>query len=201
MPKRVRPHVNPLSIREEYAFAGFDNNHPILVDVGSCKGEFAAALVDKFPSKNFVLFEIRKPLLEKLELMFADKPNVKVFGGDAGRNFESILAPSIDRGILVEKVFINFPDPWFKERHKKRRFINPVFLSQAAKYVSPETDFIFQTDQKPLFEETVEVLEESPFSRLEYFDEPPYGVRTDWEVATTALGRDVWRMKFGLSRE
>ena len=84
--KRVRNHVNPLSILIEHSFDGFGNDHPILVDVGACKGEFSAELIEKFPDHNFILFEIRRPLAQKLAEKFADKKNVAVFDGDAARN-------------------------------------------------------------------------------------------------------------------
>ncbi len=196
MPKRVRAHVNPLSITHEYHFEGFENNNPLIIDVGACKGEFTETLLQKFPEKNFILFEIRVPLAEKLRKKFLNFPNVVVFQGDAGRNFKNIVTPSLDRGIKIEEIFINFPDPWFKEKHKKRRFINPNFLTEITGYIPGDTKFVFQTDQEFLFEETLETLKESDFDQIEFFSEPPYGIKTDWETATTKLGRSIWRMKF-----
>ena len=172
----------------------------MVVDVGSCKGEFIQALVDRFPNKNFVLFEIRVPLAQRLRSMFKDHSNVVVFEGDAGLNFKNILKPSIDRGVMVEEIYVNFPDPWFKERHKKRRFISSKFLSESSSYVSAETKWVFQTDQEFIFRETVEVLEKSAFNQIKYFNAPPYGVRTNWEVATMREGRCIWRMEFLRSR-
>ena len=194
--KRIRPHVNPLSITHELSFKGFKNNNPIIVDVGACKGEFAEALIEKFPDKNFILFEIRRPLAERLRQKFTGQKNVAVFDGDAGRNFKSILKPSIDRGVKIEQIFINFPDPWFKEKHKKRRFINKKLLAECAKFIAKNTQWVFQTDQKLLFDETLEVIQKSPFSQIESFDEPPFGIRTDWEQAKTAEGMKIWRMQF-----
>ena len=193
MALRVRAHVNPLSIRKEHSFAGFENNNPIVVDVGACKGEFAFALAQKFPEKNFILFEIRIPLANKLREKFSEFENVVIFDGDAGRNFEPILRSSADQ---IEIIYINFPDPWFKEKHKKRRFVNEKFLTDNAEWISAETEFVFQTDQKFMFDETLEVIQESPFSSVEFFDQPPHGVRTDWEEAKVREGSDVWRMKF-----
>jgi len=196
MPHRIRPHINPLSITREHSFAGFENNHPIIVDVGACKGEFTESLLEKFPEKNFVLFEIRIPLTEKLRQKFSECKNVAIFDADAGRNFENILRPQVERGVRLETVFINFPDPWVKERHKKRRFVTGKFLAQCAQWIKPETEFVFQTDQKFLFDETLEIVKSSAFSHVEFFDEPPFGVRTDWEEAKIKTGAEIWRMKF-----
>lgn len=190
---RVRAHVNPLSILKEHSFQGFGNNNPIIVDVGACKGEFAYELVQKFPGKNFVLFEIRVPLANKLREKFSEFSNVVVFDGDAGRNFESILKSSAER---IETIYVNFPDPWFKEKHKKRRFINTKFLNSCEEWMNGETEFVFQTDQQFLFEETLEVVKESPFREIQFFKDSPHGVQTDWEVAKIREGGQVWRMKF-----
>ncbi len=119
MPRRVRNHVNPLSILKEHSFQGFENNNPIMVDVGACKGEFSEALVQKFPDRNFVLFEIRVPLANKLREKFKDSPNVVVFDGDAGKNFKNIFLPSVKKGAPIAEIFVNFPDPWFKGKTQK----------------------------------------------------------------------------------
>ncbi len=128
--KRVRHHVNPLSDLTEYSFSGFENDNPVIIDVGADHGEFTEGLLDKFgEEKNFIVFEIRKPLAEKLRQMFSDHKNVVVFDGDANRNFENIVRPYLKKN-KVEEIFVNFPDPWFKSRHHKRRFINENFCSQ-----------------------------------------------------------------------
>ncbi len=196
MPKRIRPHVNPLSITKEFSFEGFGNNRPIIIDVGACKGEFTEALLKKFPEKNFIVFEIRVPLAEKLKIQFAHLPNVQVFDGDAGRNFRSIVEPCQKQGAFVEEIFVNFPDPWFKEKHKKRRFINSKFLEDCSSWLNPKTEFVFQTDQEFLFKETLEVVEESPYAVIKIFKKSPYGVQTDWEQAKLKEGENVWRMRF-----
>ena len=201
MPKRVRTHVNPLSILKEVSFAGFDNKNPIWVDVGACKGEFFYQLAKKFPDKNFILFEIRKPLYFKLLKLFPieDFPNVRVFDGDAGRNFKAVLGGAVNKGVKIEKIFVNFPDPWFKERHKKRRFVNEKFLKETSEWINKDVEFIFQTDQKFLFDETLEVVKESPFTKIEFFKGSVFGIPTDWESAKLAAGDEIWRMRFGIN--
>ena len=193
---RVRAHVNPLSILKEHSFKGFENNNPIIVDVGSCKGEFSEALIKKFPEKNFVLFEIRVPLAEKLREKFKEYPNIVVFDGDAGKNFKNIFQSSIKKGAHIEEIFVNFPDPWFKEKHKKRRFINPKFLEECAEWISDDTWFVFQTDQRFLFEETLEVVESSSFSYIERFETSAHDTPTHWEQQKMDEGFQIWRMRF-----
>lgn len=193
---RIRHHANPLSITHEHHFEGFGNDRPIIVDVGACKGEFSAALIEKFPEKNFILFEIRLALTEKLTEQFKDHDNVAVFAGDAGRNFLNILKPCMDQGAVIEEIYVNFPDPWPKDRHKKRRFINEKFLEEMAPHFDAKTSWIFQTDFEPLFKDTVEIVEASKFSDPEYFEGSAHGIPTAWESQKILEGDPIWRMRF-----
>lgn len=204
-PKRIRNHVNPLSYKEELSFEGFKNNNNIIVDIGSYRGEFGRKLVEKFIDngggeaatieKNFIFFEIRRPFFEYLEKVFFEDKNVKVFPGDAGRNLEAILKPSIDKGVTIEKIFINFPDPWFKEKHKKRRVVNEDFLKNLENWLLKETEIIFQTDQRKLFFETRKIIKKNGNFKIKYFLKPIWGISTYWEEMKKGEGKFIWRMK------
>lgn len=194
--KRTRTHSNPLANLKEYSFSGFGNTQPIFVDVGAFKGEFMAELAEKFPEHNYICFEIRTPIAEALREKFKDKPNFKVFEGDAGRNFKNILEPCLKEGTTIEQIFVNFPDPWFKDRHKKRRFITKEFCNEMAKWLPAETEIVFQTDQQFLFEETIEYLSQTPYQYINYFEGSVHGIPTDWEKVKLAKGEHIWRMKF-----
>ncbi|HIP50344.1 MAG TPA: hypothetical protein EYG99_02745, partial [Candidatus Pacebacteria bacterium] len=140
--------------------------------------------------------EIRKPLARRLEEKFENYNNVVVFDGDIVRNFTNIIKPSIEKNIIVEDVYINFPDPWFKERHKKRRVINKKFLEGIKDWVQKDTVWIFQTDQRQLFDETVEELEGLDYIKIEFFNDSPHGATTKWEEAKIADGFEINRLKF-----
>lgn len=194
--KRTRTHANPLANLKEYHFEGFGNNKPLFVDVGAFKGEFMARLSEKFPDHNFICFEIRTPIAEALKEKFKDKPNFRVFDGDAGRNFQNILQPCLDEGATIEQIFVNFPDPWFKDRHKKRRFITTEFCNALATWLPDTTEIVFQTDQKFLFDETLAYLAETPYQSIKYFEGSVHGIPTDWEKIKMAKGETIWRMTF-----
>ncbi len=196
MKKRIRTHVNPLSILKEHSFAGFGNNKSIFVDVGAFKGEFMDQLSQKFPENNYICFEIRTPIAKKLEQKFKNRENFVVFDGDAGLNFKSILQPCLNQGAIIKKIFVNFPDPWFKDRHKKRRFICPKFLEKIATWLPSDIVFVFQTDQKFLFDETIEVLKESSYKNIKFFKNSVYDIPTDWEKIKIAQGDTIYRMEF-----
>ncbi len=195
--KRVRHHVNPLSDLTEHSFAGFDNANPIIMDIGADRGEFIEKLLLKYDNtRNFIVCEIRKPLAERLQKKFENHDNVIVFDGDIVRNFSQIIKPSVDKGIIIEEIFTNFPDPWFKAKHKKRRVINEKFLSEIKEWMPSETKWIFQTDQNALFDETVEILHNVEGIRIDYFVEPPHGATTKWEDAKVIAGFTINRLIF-----
>lgn len=196
MNKRTRTHANPLANLQEIHFEGFGNPQPIFVDVGAFKGEFIAQLAEKFPDHNFICFEIRAPIAETLRKQFKDFPNFRVFDGDAGRNFKNILQPCLEQGASIQEIFVNFPDPHFKDRHKKRRFITTKFCNELATWLPVETEIVFQTDQKFLFDETLEYLAETPYKNIKYFKGSAHDIPTNWEKAKLEKGDKIWRMRF-----
>ncbi len=209
-PKRIRNHVNPLSYTEDIFFDGFKNNNPIIMDIGSYRGEFGQKLIEKFSEenidKNFIFTEIRKPFSDYLEKLFANniignkegKEKVMVFGGNTAINMENILKKSIEKGVKIEKIFVNFPDPWFKKKHHKRRVVWGDFLDNLQKWLPKETEIIFQTDQKMLFDETMEEIKKRNFLDIKKFENPIWGLTTYWEDRKVSEGKKIWRLKITL---
>ena len=197
MSKRVRNHVNPLAITEEISFAGFANGNPVVVDVGAYRGEFVEGLADQFPDQNYIALEVRRRVADELQKKFARRDNIVVFPGDAGRNLRTILEPSMKRGIRIKEIFVNFPDPWFKKKHHKRRFINKDFLKETKTWIDHETRWVFQTDQERLFHDTVDILDELAIA-YRRLSSSPYGVKTKWEKAKLAVGQEIYRLEFYL---
>ena len=95
---------------------------------------------------------------------------------------------------MIDYIFVNFPDPWFKEKHKKRRVVNATFLDDLAHIVDGRTKLVFQTDQIPLFDETVELIQENRKYSIEYFKEPLWGIQSYWEVMKIKEGDTINRM-------
>ena len=140
----MRQHVNPLSRFFQLPLelpgpeALFDDpNRPIHLDIGSARGQFLLALADVQPVWNHLGVEIRRPLvaaaqrdrdareLQNLHFLFCNA-NVSVQG------WMEALPP--DR---LQRVSIQFPDPWFKKRHQKRRVLQPALLLAIAAALRP----------------------------------------------------------------
>ena len=127
----MRQHVNPLSqffqlplSLPSKSILFKDSHYPIHLDIGSAKGEFLIQLALKFPKWNFLGLEIRETLVSsserkrnKLELQ-----NLKFLYCNVNVSLEEWLS-DLNYGQL-KRVSIQFPDPWFKRKHIKRRVLN-----------------------------------------------------------------------------
>jgi tRNA (guanine-N7-)-methyltransferase len=97
-------------------------------------------------------------------------------------------------GNEIDKIFINFPDPWFKEKHKKRRFLNEKILEDLYEVLGENSEIIFQTDQKSLFKDTLKVIKENRGFSVKKFKFPLLGIQSYWEKMKIEEGNKIFRM-------
>ena len=200
----MRQHVNPLSRFFQLPLelpgpeALFDDpNRPIHLDIGSARGQFLLALADVQPEWNHLGVEIRRPLvaaaqrdrdareLQNLHFLFCNA-NVSVQG------WMEALPP--DR---LQRVSIQFPDPWFKKRHQKRRLINPEFLEMLAQKMQKGGVLHLATDWQEYAEQMLDTLSKVPaFKNLDpsgrYTPRPDWRPETKYERRGLRLGHDVF---------
>lgn len=122
---------NPYTILEENPQKGnwaniFGNDNPIHIEVGMGKGQFIMALAKQNPDINYIGIEKYSSVLirglEKLEE--EPLPNIRFIRMDA-ENLKEMFGPS-----EVSKIYLNFSDPWPKDRHAKRRLTSQTFLGR-----------------------------------------------------------------------
>ncbi len=180
----MRQHVNPLSRffqlprklpAPEALFS--DPSLPIHLDIGSARGRFLLDLAAVQPHWNHLGVEIRRPLVDaaqrdrdRLELH-----NLCFLFCNANVSLEGWLAAlSHDQ---LQRVSIQFPDPWFKKRHRKRRVLQPSLLLAIAAALAPGRELFLQSDVLEVIEPMVQLTELSgAFSR-------PPGDATPWRGA------------------
>ena len=137
----------------------FKNNHPIHIEVGMGKGRFIMDMARLHPDRNFVGIEMYDSVLlravQKREQLEEDLPNLYFIRMDA-RNLPDVF----EKG-EVDKIYLNFSDPWPKERHAKRRMTSRRFLERYDKILAPEGTVEFKTDNRPLFEFSLEEVKEA----------------------------------------
>ena len=141
-------------IHEEETRAGswheiFGNGHPIHVEIGMGKGKFLMELAEKNPQMNFVGIEKYSSVLlraiQKMEKEQEPLPNVRFIRMDA----ESVT-DVFDRE-EVGRIYLNFSDPWPKDRHAKRRLPSKEFLARYDLILQKGGHLEFKTDNADLF--------------------------------------------------
>jgi len=131
----------------------FGNTNPIKLEIGFGMGSFLIEMAAKEPASNFIGIDfyhkgIRKLMtrIKKLQL-----ENIRVVYGDIR---SKILMLFKDRELNT--IYINFPDPWPKKRHVKRRLIKPEFIKQLAQKLSLEGTTYLATDSESYAREILE---------------------------------------------
>lgn len=150
---------SPFVIQEPAAKKGrmaqvFGNNNPLEIEVGMGKGRFIMELAALNPDTNYIGIEryssvLLRGLQKRAELELS---NIYFMCIDA-RELADIFASG-----EVSRIFLNFSDPWPKDRHAKRRLTSPAFMSVYDKILTPDGVVEFKTDNRELFEYSLESI-------------------------------------------
>ena len=135
----------------------FGNDRPVYIEIGMGKGRFIIDNALKYPEINFVGIEkyssVLLRALQKLDAMETVPSNLRFLCIDAKE-----ITEYFDRG-EVDRIYLNFSDPWPKDRHAKRRLPSRQFLSLYDVILKKEGTLEFKTDNRGLFDFAVEELE------------------------------------------
>ena len=145
--------VNPQEYKGKWHIL-FNNNNPIHIEIGMGKGQFLTELATRNPNINYIGIEKFSSVLlrasEKLELL--DLTNVRIINYDAA-NLMNIFEVG-----EVERIYLNFSDPWPKNAHAKRRLTSKTFLPIYNNILNENGEIHFKTDNRLLFEFSLESL-------------------------------------------
>ena len=192
---------SPLVIHEPEKLKGkwrerFGNNRPIRIEIGMGKGKFIHELAEKNPKVNYIGIEkYSSVLLRALQKMEAfPVPNLLFIRMDA-ENITEVF----DTG-EVERIYLNFPDPWPKDRHAKRRLPSGEFLKRYDRILEKDGVLEFKTDNKGLFDFALEEVPAAGWEALKIsFDlhrDEEMGrdnVMTEYEEKFSALGNPIYK--------
>ena len=155
----MRQHVNPLSKNFNKIesipslIEMFDNSKLNLhLDIGCAAGEFLFDLAFENTNWNYLGIEIRKRLVNTAKLKVQDKEfkNLYFLFGNAHNILNDFQSEFIIKNL--KSISFNFPDPWFKKKHHKRRVIQPDFINLLSNLMQEGSIIFIKTDVKDLFE-------------------------------------------------
>jgi tRNA (guanine-N7-)-methyltransferase len=154
---RLREHVNPLSQRfqavtpapnwsEVYA----DWSQPLSLDIGCARGRYILQMAQMNPQWNFLGLEIRESLVAQALVgkQNLNLTNLHYIFCNANTSLATLLPNN-----SVQEVTIQFPDPWFKQRHRKRRTVNQELVNTLAQLMVSGGRVLLQTDIQPLMQD------------------------------------------------
>ena len=150
--------------------SAFAKEQPLYLEVGCGKGGFAGQLALKCPDKNIIAVDI------KLDMLGVGRRTIVRLFEESGKSQEEIdnlllvcyNVEQLDKIITpddrIERLFINFCNPWPRARHKKRRLTFPRKLEMYKTFLAPDAEIRFKTDDDELFEESLLYFEQSGYA-------------------------------------
>jgi tRNA (guanine-N7-)-methyltransferase len=187
------------ALPEQWDIQGlFNSDNPLEIELGSGKGLFLNRAAVENPQRNFIGLEIRKKyaMYSAIRLERVGIANAVMFQGD-GLLFCNKYIPTA----TVHAVHVYFPDPWWKQKHHKRRVLNASFLGDVVRILQPEGKLHFWTDVRDYFDSTLELISQfdellGPHDVQEQLPEFDMDYRTHFERRTRKHNEAVYRSEF-----
>ncbi|MDR1700248.1 MAG: tRNA (guanosine(46)-N7)-methyltransferase TrmB [Lachnoclostridium sp.] len=130
----------------------FGNNHPIHIEIGMGKGKFIHELALRNPNINYLGIEKYSSVLYRaIKRHAADPLDHLLFLRIDAENLPLIFGIG-----EIDRIYLNFSDPWPKDRHAKRRLTSPYFLNRYNQILGANGQVIFKTDNRDLFDYSLE---------------------------------------------
>ena len=165
----------------------FNNDNPIYIEIGMGKGDFIIKNALENPNINYIGIEkfdsvIVRAIQKSNEL---EIDNLKLIRMDAEK-IEEVFDKEIDR------IYLNFSDPWPKERHAKRRLTSPIFLDRYKNIFKGDVIIEMKTDNDDLFNYSYETLIENnydiTYKTNDLHNEDIYNITTEYEEKFVSMG-------------
>ena len=174
----------------------FGNDNPIHIEIGMGKGQFIMELARRNPDINYIGIEkyssvLLRGLQKRAEL---ELPNIYFMRIDALELSDVFAAEEVDR------IYLNFSDPWPKDRHAKRRLTSDRFLSVYDKILKKDGRIEFKTDNQELFRYSLESIPEAGWRVDEFtFDlhnsaMAEGNVMTEYEMKFCSEGKPICKL-------
>ncbi len=183
----------------------FGNSHPLQIEIGMGKGRFIMELARSHPEINYVGIEKYSSVLvrgiQKMEAEQEPLPNLYFIRMDAEEITEVFGQAEVD------KIYLNFSDPWPKDRHAKRRLPSREFLNRYREILCEKGTLEFKTDNQALFTFALEELKPACW----HLDQVTYdlhhdkimmkdNVMTEYEERFSSMGNPIYKYIISMER-
>ena len=172
----------------------FNNSNPICIEIGMGKGKFIIENAKKYPSINFIGIEVIDSILAlALKKIDTELSNLYMIRLDANNILDVFNAE-------IDKIYLNFSDPWPKKRHEKRRLTSPLFLEKYDLVFKNDNHIIMKTDNKDLFSYSIKFLNNYGYY-IDYLtfdlenEKDPDNIMTEYEEKFTKLNNPIYKIE------
>lgn len=175
----------------------FGNNNPIHLELGCGRGKYLRENALLHPNINYVAVDLKD------EVLINTLRNVEEGEVENARLVAlniSFIADLFEKD-EIEKIYINFCNPWPKDRHNKRRLTHPKFLAEYKKFLKNGSQIWFKTDDKDLFDDSQEYFKENGF-RIDFLtydlhnsEVKDENIMTEYETKFTNLGMNIMALR------
>lgn len=176
----------------------FKNESEIYLELGCGRGKFIAENAVKYPDKNFIGIDIKDEVL-----VYAKRKVEEVFN-ENNRQIKNVALIPMEIAFVeevfdkneVSRIYLNFSTPWPKKRHNKRRLTYTTFLERYKKFLKPNSEIWFKTDQETFFNDSIEYFKESGFN-IEYITYDLHNsdfkrnIMTEYETKFSSMGMKI----------
>lgn len=175
----------------------FGNTNPIHIEIGMGKGQFLMALAAEHPDVNYVGIEKYSSVLLRALQKMEEAPldNLRFIRMDA-----EAIADVFDKA-EVDRIYLNFSDPWPKDRHAKRRLTSKEFFARYDRILTKNGQVEFKTDNVELFDFSLEQVELAHWNLCAYTrnlhhdeDMSQGNIMTEYEQRFSAMGNPIHKL-------
>lgn len=187
---------NPIEMKGQWQTV-FQNTNPIHLEIGMGKGRFLTALAIQHPDINYIGIEkydsvLYRAIEKRAEL--PELPNLYYVCEDA-QIIDELFAPE-----EISRIYLNFSDPWPKERHAKRRLTSKEFFARYHLILAKDGQVMFKTDNRLLFDFSMEQVPEAGWKLqdvtydLHHSEFQAENVMTEYEEKFSSMGNPIFRL-------
>ena len=190
--------ANPTKLKGSFKKEIFGNDNPLYIEIGMGKGQFITTLAKENPDINYIGIERYTSVLlravQKVEE--EDIPNLRFICFDAAEILDVFSCYEVDR------IYLNFSDPWPKDRHSKRRLTSSTFLNRYNTILAKDGHIEFKTDNRGLFDFSVEEIENHPIWHIDAITYDLHNdatmnegnVMTEYEEKFSSQGNPIFKL-------